>query len=63
MDAIWPLVVGFLLTTVLGSLLGSYLQYEFNVMMLARLRNGTVGRRAPDPLEPTVMGPAPSRSS
>jgi hypothetical protein len=92
MDAIWPLVVGFLLTTVLGGLLGTYLQrrswehqneaqlrqgragqgrpglpdqlaYQFNVMMLARLRNGTVGRRAPDPLEPTVMGPAPSRSS
>jgi hypothetical protein len=26
MDAIWPLVVGFLLTTVLGGLLGTYLQ-------------------------------------
>ena len=26
MDAIWPLVVGFLLTSVLGGLLGTYLQ-------------------------------------
>jgi hypothetical protein len=88
MDAIWPLVVGFLLTTVLGGLLGTYLQrrswehqnevqlrqaeldkagldqlaYEFNIMMLAQLRNGTVGRRAPDPLEPAVTGRAQPRS-
>jgi hypothetical protein len=38
------------------------LAYQFNIMMLAQLRSGTVGRRAPDPLEPTVTGPAPPRS-
>jgi hypothetical protein len=38
------------------------LAYQFNIMMLAQLRNGTVGRRAPDPLEPTVTGRAPPRS-
>jgi hypothetical protein len=38
------------------------LAYQFNVMMLAQLRNGTVGRRVPDPLGPTVAGRAPPRS-
>jgi hypothetical protein len=32
--------------------------YAFNLVMMAQLRDGTVGRRAPDPLEPTAAGGA-----
>jgi hypothetical protein len=35
--------------------------YAFSLLMMAQLRNGTVGRRAPDPLEPAA-GPPPGGS-
>ncbi len=38
------------------------LAYDFSLLMMIHLLNGTVGRRAPDPPEPPAAAPFPPRS-